>query len=89
MHARKEINHNGDHHIKNKKHIDNKVHPFSVTSPSLGVKRVEASSLNVANDDDVYGMFFVITRTNSLSLSGVSLHDTFSLQEISLKWVLL
>jgi len=43
-----------------------------------GVKRVEAASLITTNDDDVHGMFFFLTRKNTLNLSSVSLHETFS-----------
>lgn len=50
-----------------------------------GVKIVEAASYNAVNDDDVHGLFFVITRTYTLNKSGLSLHETFSLQEFSLK----
>jgi len=47
-----------------------------VSGPS--VKSGEAASLNSTNDDDVHGIFFVITRINSLNESGMSLHKTFS-----------
>jgi len=48
------------------------------------VKIVEATSYNVVNDADVNGLFFIITRTYTLKRSGLSLHATFSLQELLL-----
>jgi len=37
----------------------------------------------------LHSTFFIITRKNTFKASGVSLHEIFSLQEPSLKWVLL
>ena len=56
-----------------------------VSGPS--VKSVNVTSLIDANYDDVHDMLFVITRKNIPNKSGVSLHETFSLQELSLKMV--
>ena len=78
VHTVKKLKHNDNHQIKKHRDIDNGVHPLWVTSPGLGVKSGEAASLNATNDD-VHGMFFVITRINTLNQSGMSLHKTFSL----------
>ena len=49
-----------------------------VTSSGPSVKSGEVTSLNTANDDDVHGMLFVITRINTLNQSGMYLQETFS-----------
>ena len=66
LHALKKMKHNDDHQIKEHKDIDNRVHPMWVMSLGHGVKSGEVSSLNTANDYDVHGMLFVITRMVTL-----------------------
>ena len=64
VHTVKNMQHKYNHHIKEHKHIDSRVHPVWVMSPSPDAKSGGVASLNVANDDDVHGILFVITRMN-------------------------
>lgn len=89
VHTVRKMKHNDNNQIKEHIDIDNGVHLVWVTSSGPGVKSGEAALLNAANGDDVHGIFFVITRINTLNQSGMSLHETFSLYEFSLKWALL
>lgn len=77
VHTIKKMNHNENHQIENTKHIDNGGHPVWVMSLGPGVKSGEASSLNIANDDDVHGTLFVITRMVTLNQSCMYLHQKF------------
>lgn len=63
-------------------HIDNGVHPVCVTSQGPVSREWRPLHIVYTNDDDFHNMFFFITTTNNLKQSGVSLHDTFFLQEL-------